>query len=677
MRAVDRALVVLLLLTSATLAGTPSSVAAAGPLVTDKEGDVVVTGGATSSPPLPANAQTASADLLALSVDEQITDFTFTIKVASFAQQGGSINRFNVSFTWMDATLVATEFRSRVDPTSKPLTMSELGVCDQSKCTHITDLEHTLDEAAGTFTFLVPKRYITSFQGHAPVFGSELTNVFVTSVVTFDGFPGAPATGTRAEDRMPDSGGGVITYQKGGSSNGNLVLEAPNPVRVSNGGATTFVFNSHVQNKGDADDTAIFTLDGVPAAWTVTAPNPQKVAAKTEKPVFLLATIPFGHEHGGFTNFTLVATSAKDGSKQAKLTFGVLHTPTPMPAGHHSEIFLHAAPGDSGVFQTAVPRTVVTMNTKEDHANDAPDALATTTPQGGEVSWRVPLSPQLQIGVDMDINRTGQLVANLAGHVDAQATFTGELWLVKGDTDLALMGKIADAKVALTQSAVTPVKSQFTPDLKSDYVPYAAGNDLELRFKLKFDGTAPPMNPQTPPSLPVKDFRLSLPLNEYADAATFEEGEGTTLKITAPDGLEKSGRPATTITYALTVTNLGKADDFALEIAGPNAKDTETAPSGSIRIENKESKTVTIAVHIPSSSDGGLRLDSLLAIRSKTDPSNLAIARIATTVAKGSAAADEQTKFEAAKNADKKTPLAPVVALAALALAVVARRRRS
>lgn len=661
-----------LLVLFAALAPAPAAFAAEGVLLADKEGDVVVTNGQGGAP-LPPNAQTASADLRELVVVEDDIDLTFTLKLASLSQQGGSLNNYVMSFTWLDANFEAGLLRSRVDPTSVPLTRATFSLCED-ECVRVTDLEHVLDEEAGTFSFLVPKRYITSLEGHAPVFGSELTGIVVRSLVSFDGFPGFPATGARAEDVMPDTGAGVITYQKGGSANGHIILEAPDPVRVSNGGATTFVFNGHVQNRLDVEDSVTFALEGVPATWTATAPGFQTIPAQDEKPVFVLATIPFGHEHGGFSTFNLTATSAKDPTIKASIRFGVLHTPVPMPAGHHSELFLHAAPGDTGLFQTTFPRTDVSMSTVQDHQNDVAEALSST--QGGDASWRIPLAPQLAIGVDADLNRTGLLTAAVNGRVEGQGTMKGELWLVKGDQDVALLGKLADAKIAVSQNAPSPVSMMFTPDAASDYVPYATGNNLELRLTLLLDGGLPP-NPQSPPSLVVNDFKLALPLDEYADAPTFEEGEGSTIKIVAQDGLEKVGRPGATVTFGFVVTNLAAAQrEYALEIAGTSAKVSESAPADSVRLDAGESRLVTLAIRVPADAQNDERLESILVIRSKSDPSDLTLARTTTMVNKGAAAPDEQAKFEAAKNEGKDTPfVAPVFVIALAAMVALASRR--
>lgn len=656
------------------LAPAPLANAAEPPLLTDKEGDVTITTGPGGAPaPIPANAQTASADLRSLELVEGDIDFAFTLRLAGLAQPGGSLNAYVMTFVWMDANFEVGLFRSHVDPTSAPLSRAALSLC-QEACVRVTDLEHTLDEAGGSYSFLVPKRYITSLEGHAPVFGSDLTGVTVKSLVTIDGFPGTPTTGARAEDVMPDSGSGVITLSKGGSANGHIVLEAPDPVRVSNGGATTFVFNAHVQNELDVEDSVTFALEGVPAAWSATTPGAQKVPPKSEKPVFILATIPFGHEHGGFTAFNLTATSVKDPAVKASLRFGVLHTPVPMPAGHHSDIYLHAAPGDSGLFQTAFPRTDVTMSTQEDHANDLTEALPN---EQGVIGWRIPLAPQLAIGVDMDLNRTGKLVASVNGRMDGQATMTGELWLTKGDTDVALLGTLSTAKLALSQNSASQIQVTFTSDPASDYAPYAAGHNLELRLTLTPDDAALPPNPNSPPSLNVQDFKLSLPLNEYADAPTFEEGEGSNIQIEAVDALEKTSRPGQTVTYAFRVTSLAaSATEYALDIAGTHAKNAQIAPSGAIRLEPNQPQTVTLAVRVPNDAQNDERLESILVIRSQADPSDLTLARTSTLVSRTSDAQDEQAKFDAAKNGDNKTPAVGAWAIAAIAIAAIAMGRK-
>lgn len=652
----------------------PVPIALSGASFADAEGDVIVTG---APAPLAPNPNTDAVDLLGLEVREEDNDFYLTYKLKSIAQQGGSVSTYATDVTWTDASFRVLVTRSRIDPTAQPLLRASLQAIEDDRGSEITELDVESDGQT-TITVRLPKVNIISLEGHAPVYGSELTGVVTRAAMPL-GFGPADASAT---DVMPDTGTGTILYEKGGRANGHLVLEAPDPVRISNGGATTFVFQGHLQNQGETDDTATLTIEDLPDAWQATTVPLQQVPAGEERPVFVVVTIPFGHEHGGFSNFTLRATSQTKPEVTAEIRYGVLHTPVPMPAGHHSELYLHARPADTGVLGERFGGTRNTLNTLAERASDevayaAPDVEF--GPEGpGPIRWTIPLGPALAMGLDADLDRTGELVGSLLGRMRSEATLEAALFLTKGETDLASLMTGPPAQLTLDLQTPTSFTIPLTPTPESDYVPYAPGQNIELRLTLTPAQPVPCCGPtEQAPGLATEDFVMSLPLNEYADTPQWDPGVESSVGLVADGPLEREARPGTTIVYTFTLTNrLGVEDEIDVGVAGTSASLATLAPTQTVKLDAKASRTMTLAVAVPPQAENDQRLEVLLVARSQSDPSNIAIARTYTIVQKGATTADERQKLEDALNESKDTPaLGAALVLTSLAL-IAARRRR-
>lgn len=660
------ALALLALLASAL----PTS--SAGGAFTDPAGDVVVTG---APAPVPPNAATDAVDLLALDVAEEDNDFFLTYTVESLAQPGGSVSSYWTDFAWMDASFRVLVTRSRIDPSAEPLLRASLHAVADGQGSEVTPLDVGSDGST-TLTVRLPKVNVVSLQGHAPVYGSELLGVVTRASMPLGFGPGA----SRAEDVMPDSGAGTIAYEKGGSANGHLVLEAPDPVRVSNGGATTFVFQGHLQNRGEADDAATLAIEDLPESWQATTVPFQQVPAQEERPVFVVVTIPFAHEHGGFSNFTLTATSTSRPDVEASLRYGVLHTPVPMPAAHHSDLFLHARPADSGVLGGTFAGTTNTMSTLGERAADEVEHASPDFrfgPGDGPLRWTVPLGPALAMGLDADLNRSGEITGSLLGRASGDATLEAELVLARGETDVATLATGAPTPIALDLQSATPFAIPLAPTPAFDYVPYSPGQNLVLRLTLTPAQPLPCCGPTEGSSaLVAADFRMFLPLNEYADQPQWDPGVESTVALEAVGPLEREGRPGTTLAYELTLTNrLATEDEIDLGVAGTHASLATLAPAQTVRLAGGASRTMTLAVAIPALSADGERLEVLLVARSASDPSNIAIARTLTFVESAASAQDERSKLEDALDEGKDAPLPLALVLAALAGGALVRKR--
>ena len=664
-----------LLLSFASIALSPS--ASADATFTDPAGDVVAhPAGAT----VPDNAQAQATDIVGLDVVEGDHDWTFTLSLASFGQQGGTINTYTTDFTWDDATYRVSILRSRFDPSSEPLLRAQLQLADGERFNKIIDLDVVEEGSALAVRF--EKLYVASLGGHAPVPGSELTNVVVTSRGDLNFGSVVPVQLTDILE-APES----IVYTKGGSASGHIVLEPANPVRISNGGSGTFVYTVHVQNLGETEDTVELSVADIPDGWTTRVHPSYLIPPQEEAPVVIIATLPFGHTHGGFSAFTLNAKSLRDPAATASVKLGVVHTPIPQPAGHHGELYLHAAPADSGTFQTAFPGTINTMNTLADHADDQreafPDRDLQGGPEQGPPTWRFNLGPQLAMGLDFDLNRTGTVTGQIIGRTTGAAELAAELWLILGDEDKAQLATAPPASLTLDLQNPSDFAFTLTPTPESDYVAYAPGQNLQLRLALTTETPCCPPGSSSSPAILVEGFEMTLPLNEYHEAPVInEEGREiiATLEAT-PDGpVEKQARPGATTAFAYRIKNGGdERVAFRIEPEGTGKDALTVLPGLEGSLAPGETQRILLGVKVPVDANDGEILEGVLVIRSKADPANLVIARTSTVVSTTTDAKDESDILAAAQGGGDRgvpTPGAVLLGLSLLATALLARRRK-
>ena len=662
-----RPFLLIMLLVTSLITLTPA--ASADAAFQDAAGDVMAQPAGAAPPD---NPQVQSTDLLALDVLEGDYDWTFTLSVASFGQQGGTINTYTTDFTFDDATYRVWMLRSRFDPSSQPLLRAQLQLADGDQFNKIIDLD--LVEEGSSLTVRFEKLYIASLEGHAPTPGSELADVVVRSTADL-GF------GSVVPVQLVDTleGQAPIVYTKGGDANGHIVLEPANPVRISNGGSATFVYTVHVQNLGETEDTVQLSITDVPDGWTGKVYPQYTIPPGEEAPIVVIATLPFGHTHGGFSALTLLAKSTRDPAVTASVRLGVVHTPIPQPAGHHGELYLHAVPADSGAFQTAFPRTLATMNTLSDHSEDLPEATPTGDiqdgPQQGPPVWRIDLGPQLAMGLDFDLERQGSVTGSLVGRTTGAGELSAELWLIQGDEDKALLATAPPAALTLDLQGATPFAFVLTPTPEADFVPYAPGQNLQLRLALTTESPCCP--PQSQPGILTEGFEMKLGLNEYHEAPVINE-EGAeviaTLEATADGAIEKRARPGTTMTYAYHVRNAGAEPvDVRIEVEGTAKEHLTVLPGLEWRLEPGATQRVLIGTRVPADANEGEILEGVLVIRAANDPANLVIARTSTVVSSTDAAADESGILAEAQGT-RDTPLG--AALSVLAAAVVARLAR-
>lgn len=658
-------------------------------LLSDARGDVVFATGVPGAAPVPyAGAEADATDLLWLDVVESDETLDVVVALASMGQSAGF--EITVEFEWRGVAH-RVEMR-RSNPTFGDFASASLwraSVEDEADFDFVSGLEMIVDPQAAVATAILPKVYVLDAQERAPNRDDTITNVRAFAeqrtmqISIFDSRP------LSARDEMPDgdAAGADLTLQMGDFAAGHLRLTTEDRIRVSNGGATTFVFQATLANNASFEDEVDLALGDVPEGWNGTIQTPVKVPPNGERTIAVLASVPFEHEHGGYTSFNLTAKSRKDPGSTATVRLGVLHTPTAQPAGHHEELYLHGQNGNGGIFGTVFPFSSGYINTDSSHEGDVESVPRGYFINGGkDFTWWLPLNPSLRTGLDFDLNRTGEIAGVIMGRANVDVELTAKLHLYKmtedGEPEGLLLAEADAVSAKFDLNAPTPFKLTLRPTADADYVPYAKDQNMVLQIVAKMDESAPPLltvASVNEPSLQTADFKMTLPLNEYHDRLTGIAEAATSLDLRADGLVEKLARPGTTMTYAFELVNgAGRELRVSVDIAGNDARLGTLVPSGAVTLAPGETRRVTLAVRVPAEAAEGQQLEVLVFAYAQDDPGQMAIARTKTLVTLGSAALDDETEIlVAAREAERDTPALPLVgALAAVLVAIAARRRR-
>ena len=691
--------VVALLMVVPLFAAAFAGAQAAGPMYEDAEGDTQFqTFDVPGAPAVPVNnAETQSADLLAFNVVEHMDALVMTLAVKSLESTVPYQTQYSMSFVWGKSTQSVQCYRVNLaalgadeDPNCRITAFSaEEGFLDGA------EVQGSFDAAAATLTVTVPKVYVLDEEERAPTRGDTLTHFEVRSVMYISLF----GVFTRVTDYMPDDASlASMQLQIGDEAKGHITLTTADRVRVSNGGATTFVFRANLTNAAEIGDSVRLTAMDLPQGWNVTIQSPIDLPAESSREIGILVSVPFAHDHGGFTAFNLSATSTRDTASYATLRLGILHTPIPQPAGHHDELYLHSANPYGGIFSQTLDGGFPSMNTQPPTEADATTAQATDGADGIGWVWDIPLDPTLRMGLDFDVEGVGNVAGTMIPRIEGTGTLHAALVLVEVETDEDEFGGrmpryLVDEGVVLaegmqegltmTLNGETAFDVPLTPTDASDYVAYKPRQNLVLRLTLESDGVGGfCCISDTTGELNTADFIMKLPLNEYHDKLTGVAEAALALDLKAIGDVEKPARPGTIVTYEFSLTNpLADAIAMEIDVAGGNADRGTVVPDGLVEVPANGAVKVTLAVKVPPEAAEGEQIEVLVFAHARDDPSKMVIGRTKTIVTLGSGAvADETDKLIAAQQeaAENDTPApSALLALATLgAVALLARRRR-
>lgn len=723
MRSWTTLLLAVLLMPIPALAQADSAAAA---ILQDGGGDVKAEANGTPAGAIPGGRY-AATDLLGLTVQESITDFTMTLAVASLSNPGETLAesaRYTIRFAHGPVTYEVWMFRSVIQ---EPTYFAYLGSVDPGTgyTSWLEDLPVTVDAAAGTMAVSVPRDLLVDEDGSAPFPGRVLAGFRTTSIGFFDTSgasiglgPGGevPFPGARLYDAMPEPSASGVDWavQLGLAQTGDARLVSPVPVRSSNGEATTFVFTVTAMNLGPQQRFRL-AATGTPATWQVSLPSDLvEVAEKSSVDLPILVSVPFAHEHGRLQQFTLEMTGVDDPGDVGRIRLGVRYTTPPQPAGHHDTVFLHTAKagGDPTLdvaFSTAFgfDPTQMYFNTlaPADDENDAGTpvggAMRSFNPPTVKYSWWIPLSPSLQMGLDFDLARQGVLRvpidtvlpmpgAVLSGRlvhtytsgeeVDCSEGCTiDDIYFGAGEhTKAATIGPSAAQDVA-PNSKATPFEAAIVPTPGGDYLPFQPGATLVLELNLTFTRVDPLFGPRDAPKLAGGE--MVLPLLEYHDPVDQVFSSLSSLMIEVQGEQQRMVNPGRTALFELRLMNHGDTDaSYDLELDGANLGWASILGERRVSIPAGEERTLGVAVTAPGGAPDGAVSDLVLAAVDTRDPTARTLARLLTTVDTEAEHPDDSSRVpglsEQLSAKDSPSPGLAAVALAVVALALALRRRR-
>ena len=587
----------------------------------------------------------------------------------------------------------------------------------------------------GAYVFTVNKLDIFNEQRLPAQYGQTLTNLYAYASQTYAttsflpmGATGDPLGSVSAYDRAPDGGFSKIDYvfNRGSGGHGALGLTSPDPIRVSNGEATTIVYLAQAHNIGDTDLKIQVTTEDLRPEWTVRVPPIVNVPAQQTVEFPVVLTMPFSHDHGKTVMFSVHAESIDDAKSFADLPLGVWWTDVPQPSAHHNgELWFHSAPADFGAMPEAVaaaafPFKSYWLNSIEDDPNPvttdenapaffndyffcpfmsgAPSPTTCRTPPNYTASWFFPLSPSLLIGLDFDLAREGQLLANIVASLPATVA-TLEVELLYCDPGEGSTGRGGGfnrnatactnfqtilAKGSSTRALTAQQKAEFDVPLivepTADYLPFKRGTNIGLRVRLVTDLPQNTIMTEPRPQFEIKSSKLYLPLIEFHDELAAEFAELGALRVTPLDPYERPVNAGRTVLFDFEVENNDDEDQrVLLELEGVNKEWATLIGPSELQLAKGQRVNFTVAIVPPGDALAEERAELVVIAQSLDEPAITGIARMRATIVND----DVPDEAGLIQVADKKgTPgFAAATLLASLAVVAVvqtlSRRRRS
>jgi hypothetical protein len=654
----------------------------------------------------------SEVDLRSLTVKEELGEFIFTVKMESLklGQDGAGregvvvsvlflhesrqfrlqgIYNFPGLSNWASASL---SYRDAPDGAWNTLWWREEAV--------------SMDPTEATITLRVPRNDLADASGASPYPGRQLTSfqVFSSNLLGGNSFSiglGLRATWpTRISDAMPDNGLAptVFPVQLGLRQEGSVRLASNEPFRASNGEATTFIYTVKAVNIGAVADLYHLRATKVPAGWTVTLPVPKvEVPSNGEVEFPVLASLPFSHEHGKAESFVLEALGTADPSSLGRIELGVRFLAVPQPAGHHGTLFLHSNRYGEladvfGVLYTG-NHGAAFMNTLESFDGDDGIPLSPqqswTQMEGGDTmgaySWCVTLNPGLEMGLDFNLNMSGQLriplrttVPMMEPKLSARLVVVQEaddspwrcFWNDERDIEVAIVNKTQAPDIGAGADAL--LEGELIPLPAGDKVPYRKGQNLLLQITVTSrTPNAFFVGATTPRLLP--GGQLDLPLFDYHDDVKAVVTTLASAGITALGPQERRANPGATIVFPLSIANEGDAArTLALNVTGGNAAWATVKPQ--VVVPAHSTARVEVVVVVPANARDGETADLILQATDAADESGRGIVRLLVVVDSTTPHPDDAALAPRLDEV-KDTPM-PGLALVALVVACLATLRR-
>lgn len=542
----------------------------------------------------------------------------------------------------------------------------------------LADAVAEVDIGAGVVRAIVPRAPILDHNQAPLSIDAKLTGFSATArsmgwfgVPLFTGTTAALVLGPpMAYDRAPDSYFDDTEYTTTAGPllhKGNLVAGSSDPVRWTNGEATTFVYRIRLTNLQAGDLGVTMSYAGTQPNWQVAFSDRFIVPGDSAINVTFHVAIPFNHQHNALHPFEVHFTTP-DNAHTATARLGVFWPPIPQPAGHHNELWFHSQqrpttnPFDP---QNEVHAWVSAANAQADVRDEmlpVPPDVVRPPDQAGrmEAAWRMLLEPSLRMGLDFDLTKTGQGTILMDFPVLVQNPEL-ELSIRHYDRRFIIPRVTTISHTTVSLGADASGLTEFTlPEIvlreKADLIRYVEAADLEFNVTLR--GTIPSVGfvhlEEATPRLIVDGSGMTLPMFEYHDPldATFFTDASATVEI-GELGSAREVNAGKKIVYNMYLQYDGVFEsDFTVELSGHQ---TWASVLGAERftMEPGDRREVAIAVAPPADATPGT-YDTTVRLVSVTNAAVSAGATLRTTVVPGDAIEDESELAE-----EKSQQLAP------------------
>ncbi|MEK6974849.1 MAG: hypothetical protein AABY18_00740 [Candidatus Thermoplasmatota archaeon] len=553
MRTLLAAILTALFLT-ALVPNAASQADAEAPLVEDPSGDVT---GNSFGTPTPALGGFEDVDLTGLWLTETPTTFELRLRFAHMDGEPGPDQPSSYTFLTFDGVETRVWLGRSADNEAWFGSFSSRE--GDGAFRYVGQLNVRYDVGAAEVWTSIDRDLIVGASGRSPGNGDAITDIRAQAwanaghAVSVNN-PPIPVKGFLLDvgDRVPDIEGATLAVLFGGAtSSGGISLAATEPYRASNGAATTYLYDLEAANQGDLARSLALEAMHLPAGWNVTLPGSVVTLEPGATVKFQVAlSTSFYHDHGTSQSFHLRLADDQDESAWAMAELGVHYLDVPQPAGHHDTLFLHTHPWSETAAVVNPPlggtTGIVTMNTLEQDPEDAGVPVvgySWVVSDSEHFGWASCLDPGLAMGLDFDLARTGLLTfpvrserpilgAVLSGRLlrVAPGLDTGSCYPSSyADLDVIELATIdATAPTQIGPAGTHTFEATITPLAAADRVPYEDGAALVLELTVVADGVG---IGGTGGVALQPGGSLSLPLNEYSDAAPMFGGV-----TAAPDG---------------------------------------------------------------------------------------------------------------------------------------------
>lgn len=485
-------------------------------------------------------------------------------------------------------------------------------------------------------------------------------------------------------DRAPDVDvwGSLRTPVDPGA--GPLLLTPVQGFQGSNGGGGVLLFELVADNIDAEAIDAVLTIAGLPDGWAGLVPARLHLDPGESRTIPLLVSMPFGHDHGSSVPFNV--TAEVPGRQVLTEDLQVHFFDVPQPAGHHPTLYLHSgatAPGAS----TPVYTWIDTIQENGDDERLSFGATGGSTDYGS-VTHRgfffVPMVPDLGIGLDFDLGRTGR--AQLAFQSDFATTVMARISLMHCNpsdltgrdfaeyrNDFRCPGtwlpvlEAEPSSLSLAMGA-NPIDIELMPTVYADLLPLQSG--ALLAFVVELDYPFVPGYANSIDMLPA-DGRIELPLFEYQPPLRGVLADLGNLEILG-EPVERSAGPGSQLVLQHRIVNHGaEALDIDFETIGSNAAWVEIQPSP-MRLEAGDESPFEVKVNVPKDA-GALEFAQVYVVASSQGDDQVVSVLPVRINAQGPVVHEQE---QAAPT--RETPVLPtaLLVLSLLALAVVHRRDR-